>query len=268
MKTLMIMAALISAASCTQFASDTDTYDSAVLFDCLGHDTAVEPRGGARVTYVTPVVDFDTQLSAPTAVPAAVLTVCTSAACDVPFTDWQRLPGPSPAVWVLSFPFGLRNAVLRFTAEGYAPMDYVLGGPMIGSADGSLEVHGIGVPLVSTATYASLHAQVGVAADPLAGSFAARVLDCDGNRAARTSVEPLDASGGIDFALSNGNLASGTKHVTDDRGVAGYLNLPAQNFDVAAIASFGETIAATTVQIRPGVVTLAELRPGLEMWGQ
>jgi hypothetical protein len=269
MKTTIAISCLMFA--CSSMAPIDDTYDSEFVFDCLDQSMEILPRPDDRVVYITPVVDFDTQLTSPTAVGDVSLTVCTSAACDVPFTDWQRLPGPSSIVWVLSFPQGLSNAVLRFSAPGYVGTDYVLGGPLIGTPSGNLEVHGIGVPLVSLSTYQSLHGQVGTVPDTLKGTFAARIIDCHGKRASGVEVEPVygeDVSGSVPFALSNNNFASDTKLKTDARGVAGFLNLPAQTFDVQAVASFGEVISSTTVPVRAGVVTLAEIRPGLELWGQ
>lgn len=231
------------------------------------------PPPPGRVLYIVPVVDFDSQLYAPTEVPAVALIVCTSAACTTPFTDWQRLDGPAPFVWVLSFPAGLSNAVLRFSAPGYVPMDYVLGGPMVGTPAGDLTVKGVGVPLLKEATLASLYAQVGLPmVDLTRGTYAARVLTCDGVRATQATVQPTTgdvASPAVAFSLSNNNLATASSLETDQRGVAGFFNLPPQTLDVQGWTDTGVALgSATTVLVRPGVVTLSELRPGLDQWGQ
>lgn len=268
---LSIIAPLLLSA-CTQMESGYDSYDSKYTWACLNESTSFAPRTPGRVTYIVPVVDFDSQLYAPTSVPDVSLTVCTSASCDQPITDWQKLPGSADYVWVLSLPYGLNNAVLRFTAPGYTPMDYVLGGPMVGSPDGTLTIKGLGVPLLKAASVTSLYNQVGLAdLDLSKGVFAARFLDCAGERADRSVVTTAGGNieGSVAFALSNNNLATPTTLETDDRGVAGFMNLPPQTLDVVGWASTGHQIdGVTTVLIRPGVITLAELRPGLETWGQ
>jgi hypothetical protein len=51
--------------------------------------------------------------------------------------------------------------------------------------------------------------------------------------------------------------------------VAGFVNLAAQVIDVVALTPGGQAfVEPTTVNIRPGVITLAELRRGLGLWGQ
>lgn len=275
MKTLHILTALgLTVGACTPMDSAADSYDSKYRWPCLnsGEQIQVAARDPGRVTYVVPVVDFDSQLTAPTTVPGATLTICTSAACDAPFTDWQRLQGPAEYVWVLSLPYSLSNAVLRFSAPGYIPMDYVLGGPMIGAPTGELTVKGIGIPLVKETTLTALYNQVGLSGvDLTRGVFAARVLDCSGERAASSTVTTSvgNVTGSIPFALSNNNLATPTTLETDSRGVAGFMNLPPQTLDVVGWSSTGLQIGdVTTMPIRAGAITLAELRPGLELWGQ
>lgn len=51
--------------------------------------------------------------------------------------------------------------------------------------------------------------------------------------------------------------------------MAGFVNLAAQVIDVVALTPGGQAfVEPTTVNIRPGVITLAELRRGLGLWGQ
>jgi hypothetical protein len=265
-------ALLCASAACTPMDSGDDSYYSIHDWYCLGTAPVMADRVPGRIQYTVPVVDFDSQLYAPTPIAGAQLTVCTSAACTEPFTDWHQLDSGSPLLWSLDLPYGLSNAVLRFTAPGYVPMDYVLGGPMIGNpVDGSLVVKGIGIPLLHEEALSALYGEVGLGAfDPSRGVFAVRVLDCNGSRAPDATLSASAVSpGSVPFSLSNGNLASANSSTTDARGVAGIMNLLPNTFDVSALSPGGEMVARpTTVNIRPGVVTLAEIRVGLDQWGQ
>lgn len=242
---------------------------------CLDY-VEVVPREPGRVQYTVPVVDFDTQLTAPIPVPQAKLAVCTNSTCEpqLPLCDsaelgqcYREFPGPNPAVRVLDFPFGLGNVTLRWSAPGYVPTDYPMGGPLIGTPDGSLAVRGIGIVLVKETTYAALHAQLGVAPDPSRGTLAVRVLDCSLGRTAGATMEPYNAVlvGSTGFSLSTNNLASGADLTTDQRGVVGFFNLPPQTLDVSIPAW---ELQPTTFNVRPGTLTLGELRWGLEEFGQ
>lgn len=253
-------------AGCGAMAPGGDTYNSEVTWKCLGSPAAVPTAAGDRVTYAVPVVDFDSQLYAPTTVPGAQLLVCTSAACDVPFTDWQGGPGANglPFLWALSFPAGASNITLRFTAPGYVPMDYALGGPMVQDAEG------VGIPLVKETTLASLQAQVGLGAvDPHRGTYAARVLDCGNTRASDVNITatPVTADA-VMFSLSNDNLATRATLETDERGVAGFFNLLPGTMDVTGLVGGKQVAEPVTVNVRPGVITLTEVRPSLGVWGQ
>lgn len=236
--------------------------------------TEVLPREPGRVQYTVPVVDFDTQLTAPIPVPGTVLQVCTNATCvpEYPLCEgdvgscWREFPGPSPAVRVLDFPFGLSNVTIRVSADGYVPTDYPMNGPLIGSPDGSLAVRGVGIVLVKNETYAALQAQVGGIPDSSRGTLALRVLDCALTRSPGVAVAVYngDTRGATEFSLSTGNLASGGL-VTDRRGVVGLFNLPAQTVDLLAP---GWPLAPVTYNVRPGTLTLGELRWGVDEFGQ
>jgi hypothetical protein len=247
-------------------ASEDDT--------CLDY-VEVAPREPGRVQYTVPVVDFDTQLTAPIPVPGAALQVCLNATCEVTLpvcngdvgTCYREFEGPNAAIRVLDFPYGLTNVTLRWSAPGYVPTDYPLGGPLIGAPDGSLQVRGIGIVLVREATYAAMHAQVGATPDPTRGTLALRALGCSLQRQAGVYVESYNANlgGATQWSLSTGNLVTDAQVLTDDRGVVGYFNLPAQTLDVT-VPAWDEP--PRTFNVRPGVLTLAELRWGLEEFGQ
>jgi hypothetical protein len=254
---------------------------SACLTEMLpGDDTCltyveVVPREPGRVQYTVPVVDFDTQLTAPVSVAGAALKVCTNATClpEYPVCDgevgncWREFPGPSPAVRVLDFPYGLTNVTIRVSADGYVPTDYPLNGPLIGSPDGSLAVRGIGIVLVKRETFAALHGQVGTVPDPLRGTLALRVLDCGLQRSAGSTLEVYngDTRGATAFSLSTGNLATAGRLDTDRRGVVGLFNLLPQTADLWAP---GGSLAPVTYNVRPDTLTLAEYRWGIDEFGQ
>lgn len=241
---------------------------------CFDYMELIDREPG-RVQYTVPVVDFDTQLSAPVALPGAQLKVCINATCIPEFPKcteetgncYREFPGASPALRVLDFPYGLTNVTLRFSLEGYVPTDYPMGGPLVGSMDGALAMRGVGIVLVKNETYAALHAQVGGVPDPTRGTLAARVLDCSMGRAANQQMSSYNAnlSGSSGFSLSSSNLASGADLTTDQRGVVGYFNLLPQTLDVQIV---NWPFHPTTFNVRPGTLTLGELRWGLEQFGQ
>lgn len=126
---------------------------------------------------------------------------------------------------------------------------------------------GTGIVLVKQETCAALHGQVGTVPDPLRGTLAVRVLDCALQRAngVEVSTYNADLGGSEAFSMSTSNLATGSRLQTDQRGVVGYFNLPAQTIDVEV---FTWDIAPVTLNIRPGTLTLAELRWGIDQFGR
>ncbi|HEY5955165.1 MAG TPA: hypothetical protein VIV60_01380, partial [Polyangiaceae bacterium] len=75
----------------------------------------------------------------------------------------------------------------------------------------------------------------------------------------------------VAWTLSFSNRATPNKLETDTRGVAGFVNVLPGIVDVEGIAPVGPEgtpYGATTVPVRAGVITLFEIRPGLDRWGQ
>jgi hypothetical protein len=71
------------------------------------------------------------------------------------------------------------------------------------------------------------------------------------------------------FHLSNSSTVTASADATDERGVAGFVNVVPQNVDVTAVADLGVTVAeGITIPIRPNTITQAELRFGIDRWGQ
>jgi hypothetical protein len=76
---------------------------------------------------------------------------------------------------------------------------------------------------------------------------------------------------GTAWSVGFTNLAS-RGNVTDARGIVGLANLDPGPYTVEGIAPVGgpdgTPYGRTTVQVRPGVITLAEIRDGIDKWGQ
>jgi hypothetical protein len=160
-------------------------------------------------------------------------------------------------------------------------MDYVFGGPMKGLPDGSSVVYGLTIPLLKESTRDTIYNDLGLSgtADPSRGVLALRTLDCgrsaqgQGVRAkgVRLSAIPkAPPEPAVAWTLSFSNRATPNKLETDARGVAGFVNMLPGSVDVEGIAPVGggTPYGRTTLAVRPGVITLGELRDGLDIWGQ
>jgi hypothetical protein len=244
-----------------------------------------------RVSYIVPVVDFNSQPTSPIVVPDLQVEVC-SGSCEQPLqrcdTDtpaptqqcYRVSEGVQPFVMVFDMPFAFSNATLRLSAPGYAPLDYMFGGPLIGSPEGDTIVAGLVLPMLTEQSRAIFYADLGVSSvDPARGMLVVRALNClrqttplgglQGTRAAGLVIEATDSdavSGAVAFRLSNANVPTPNELETDPTGVAGYANVQPRAIRVRAQAPGGEI--ANTLLIRQEVITIAELRPGLDLWGQ
>jgi hypothetical protein len=250
-------------------------------WSCLGEQLLVA-REPARVRYELPVFDFDSQSNAPRAVPGLEVQVCGSGSCEQPLSQctpaaptaleqcYRSSVGERPFELVFDLPYGFSNATLRFTAPGYAELDYVLGGPMIGAPDGEMVIRGVPLPMFSETARSTVHADLGMSpVDPARGVLLGRVLNCEGARAAGVKVEPMarDAvPGAVAFRFESSLLAVPSPLETAAPGIAGFVNLLPGAIGIHAQTPGGEI--ATAVRVRPNVITIAELRPGLELWGQ
>jgi hypothetical protein len=264
--------------ACTQLDPGSDTYHSVNQWRCIDEQTMPVTVTPARVKYSIPIVDFNSQPSAPTPVVGLGIKVCTNQRCDPEYpicaSDSQqqcvRISG-GPVQYVFDFPYGLANGWLQLSAPDYTNMDYILGGPMIGKPDGSLEVTGNVATMVPVTTLEDIYRSVGVDhVDPERGTLAIRILDCLGIRAPGMLLSTVvEDPGSVAFSLSNGNIATPNTLETDPRGVAGIVNLAPQAVDVIAITPDGRDYGGpTTINVRPNTITLAELRDGLDVWGQ
>jgi hypothetical protein len=141
---------------------------------------------------------------------------------------------------------------------------------MVGSPGGASSVTGlvIAMPLWTTAERLSL--EMGSTPSPEQHALLLRALDCDGERAPGVMVQTSEGSpGGIPFILSDDAPTRREELVTGARGVAGLIGLPSPTIDVLGVSPSGiEFGGPTTLDLRAGVITVAELRHGLGVWGQ
>jgi hypothetical protein len=264
---------------------------------CLDEPMMPVARDPARVQYRVAIVDFDSQPIMVTPVAGVQVSVCSNAACDPPMptcpegvelTPTQQcvtvtnIQGP---VYQMNLPFNFQNGSLKLTAPGYAEMNYIFGGPMIGAPEGGPLVLGLAIPLLRESARVSAYLDCnGTQVNADRGTLAVRTLDCkrnrsnldmvvlEGSRAPNVSVEPFDGepTNGCAWTLSNDNSFSPNSLRTDGRGVAGYLDT-----DVGLLRLVAESpvnvqypAAPPNLRVRPNVITLAELRDGLGRWGQ
>lgn len=266
-----------------------------------------ENAATARVTYVVPVVDFDSSTVMPLAVPNVRLTVCTNAACDPPaacFPEGSCTPAPAPNptgvaivqprpteqpfLYAINMRWGTESVVLRASAEGYVDSEYYVGGAMVGPPEGGDTVLGLPFFLLTDAARAALYSQLGLGeVDATKGILAARTLNCNreqsplgvfqGVRADNVSVELVPnevPSEAIPWVLSFGRVASRDIFVTDDRGAAGFANIEPRAYQVQGRApapvgsESGTTYGRTLATVRANTITIVEVRDGQDVWGQ
>jgi hypothetical protein len=253
---------------------------------CLASPVIPATRMPERVQYIVGIVDFDSQPApnTPTAVPGLEITVCGSPSCDPPFGEPEvvitnPVEGLPPYVYSIEFPYNFSNGSLRLTAPNYTPMHYVFGGPLIGPPEGGTVVRGLSIPLLKTATRDTIYNDLGLTGepDPTRGVLAVRTLDCARNaqgqsqRAAGVALRAVPnqpPAPAVAWTLSFSNRATPNKLETDARGVAGFVNVVPGSLDVEGVTPYGATYGATTLPVRAGVITLAEVRDGLDRWGQ
>lgn len=266
---------------------------------CLSTGITMPQMQPSRITYQVVVVDFDAQPRALTPVPDLTVEVCSTYECDrvLPACEAGVDPsptqqctiigtGPAPFIYLINLPFGLVNAGLKMTAPGYVQMNYLFGGPMIGTPEGSRTVVGIPIPLLTEARRQAVYRQVGLdQVDMARGSLAVRTLTCARAPATVNPAMPPPPQGqyaasilvqtetelefpAVSWILSDGNQFTDDLLLTNERGVAGILNVAPQAVFVKAILPNGQEYGSTTLPVLPNIITLAELRPGINSWGQ
>jgi hypothetical protein len=285
---------------------DTEALLNTPQWQCLGKAFPMVPRAAnsTRIKYRVAIGDFDYS----TPIPGLVVQACTTTNCEpIPSCPADSTPTPTQAcaivtppsqalpVYTIDLPYGFNGGLKLTEPTNYVEMDYFFGGLMVGLPDVPLEeggdtVVGLPIPVIKKSTRQRVYEEVGVPeVDATRGVLAVRTLNClrqpatgtptglaavpQGQRADGVALEavPKAPDGAVSWTLSNGNSFTKNRLVTDARGVAGFLNAPSENTDVFAVLPDGvTTIQAnpTTIRVRADVITLAELRPGLEAWGQ
>jgi hypothetical protein len=291
-------------------------------------DTPIpNPDTPTRVTYLTPVVDFQSPSpTSPVAVPGLQLTVCTDPSCtppaacfpdntacdpDIPGMPTAPMNSPvlvqqpnaaaAPFLYAINLPFGYDAVSIRARAPGYVPAEYFVGGPMKGTPEGGTTVVGLPYFLLTTAALDTLYSSIGLdtpalTANPGRGILAVRTINClrdrtqllpdpNARQAARGVGVRLEMVGGDPeepakpWVLSFGKQVRGKQSeddllFTDDRGTAGFANLLPLTYNVHAFApaptssETGTAYGETPARVRPGVISIIEVRDGLNVWGQ
>jgi hypothetical protein len=252
-------------------------------WSCLETPQKPVAQEPGRITYVVGIVDFDSQPYSPTPVKGLTIEVCGSPSCDPPATAPEvviRNPveGQPPFVYAIEFPFRFSNGSLRLTAPNYAPMDYVFNGPMIGLLEGGYVVQGLTIPLLKATTRDTIYHDLGLPGDvdKRRGVLALRTLNCLRDpkaqvRAPGVKVQSVPAAPGppsVAWTLSTSNRATPNRLETDARGVAGFVNVLPLVYDVEGMSPIGRAYGRTSIAVRPEVITLAEIRDGIGLWGQ
>ena len=229
------------------------------------------------------VVDFDSQPYSPTPVSGLKIDVCGSPSCDPPATQpdvviHNPVEGQPPFVYAIELPFRFSNGSLRLTAPGYAPMDYIFNGPMIGPPEGGYVVQGLTIPLLKATTRDTIYHDLGLAGDvdKSRGVLALRTLNCLRDPKANprasgvklVSVPNAPKEPAVAWTLSTSNRATANRLETDARGVAGFVNALPLVYDLEGLSPIGSSYGRTSIAVRPGVITLAEIRDGIGLWGQ
>jgi hypothetical protein len=194
--------------------------------------------------------------------------------------------GPAPFVYLINLPFGLVNAGLKLTAPTYVQMNYLFGGPMIGTPEGARTVVGVPIPLLTETRRLAVYNQVGLqSVDESRGSLAVRTLTCARQPATANPAMPPPPQGqyaadilvqterelespAVAWILSDGNQFTDDVLLTNERGVAGILNVAPESVTIKAVLPDGGEYGSRTLRVLPDVITLAELRPGINLWGQ
>jgi hypothetical protein len=257
--------------------------------------TMVVTRGApSRIRYQVPIVDFDSL----TPVAGLVVQACTTSNCDpfpacdtttpAPTQQCAIVSGPAGALYVIDLPWNFTGG-LKLTKPGeYAEMDYFFGGPMVGlpeiaNDNGGDLVQGLPIPVLKLTARQRAYDEVGGGVVDIAkGTLAVRVLNCvrnnvsaalpipQGTRAAGVSINavPMQPAGSVPWTLSTSNFFTPNLTVTDNRGVAGYLQAPPITMSLQAELDDVTLITPKSFRVRENVITLAELRAGLDQWGQ
>jgi len=229
------------------------------------------PTNPTIVRYYLPIIDFSSALNnTPSFVPNVDILGCQNSnptcAGDAGVVPTVHAP-TSAKGYGIDLPYGFSGGIL-INSPGYIPTEYFFGGPLVGEPDGGVDTDGTPVvyglyvtPLLESAAE-PFFAAAGLSPIPGTGVFAPRLLDCNGNRAAGTSLSVTDPNGGQPFTLVNNlPLFHDPPLPTDSRGVTGYFNIPPGTYPVAGVTPDGGLFGVNTpAVVVANTVTIIEIR--------
>jgi hypothetical protein len=201
-----------------------------------------------------------------------ITTGCTpDAGAVIPFAVTPPTSAAAP-YYQIDLPYNFDGSILMMAA-GYIPTEYFLGGPLVGTAlpdggpildkDGTPVVVGLAIAPTTYLTLDDFFGDLMLTRDPTKGLIVARLLDCNGNRAANVVLEIKNYGMGQGFTLLNGGYTPVTGQPpppTEGRGVSGYANMTPGTYVVDAIAPNGNHYGATAAVVVANTLTLLEIR--------
>jgi hypothetical protein len=262
----------------------------------------------SMVTYALPIVDLHSAaVNAPSAGPllqagtsqplTATILACPAESCVAPNSTMPIAVTIPPKfggeLYEITLPFQFNGGILingsgypmgsmgwssmgfagPTDSQSYIPLQYFFGGPLVGSTgpDGgpTPTVTGIAIAVPTYDWLDQLFTDVHATRDPTKAILVARVLDCNGNRAAGVTLNVTPPSNGTGFTLltdyqAGPPVAKGSAPpATDLHGVAGYFNMDAPgSYEVTAVTPDGKAMYGvyTIAPMLQGVVTEIELR--------
>ena len=284
-----VAAAGAAMAGCTSLASGADTAQELVPDDphwgCLTKPIAPPPLLDpvpSNLVYALPIFDFRI-------LPPAVIPQLTVRACqiqDYPCSKAVGLvlsPVDTPAqvygtafqtpVYPIVMPYAV-DAYIRITAPDYLPLEYYLGGPLLGARSNLVMnnltvVPGLQVTPITAIDADNLASGVQTTRNPDAAIIAMRTLDCTDQPAEGVTLS-LSVKA-VPFTFLTG-LPTLSALPTTERALAGFANIEVPkgsfiNVTVEGTAPNGIAYGKINLTVRGGQVTQGDIRPDVSQFG-
>jgi len=188
----------------------------------------------------------------------------TDAVCDPGIAQGVPIPSPMPGYpdgFAVGLPASPFQSYIRLVAPDYAPLDYYVKGPMIENV-----VATVPFSMVSISSLGEFLA--GLGADPMTASqlgvLVMVVFDCNSDPAPNVQLKLTTrqpATDVIPWAIQDFIPVAGRP--TDERGIAGFVNVPLENVTVEALID-GRSFGSTSFPVLPGRLTGGTLRPAYD----
>ena len=184
-------------------------------------------------------------------------------------------PTMTAPYYQIDLPYGFSGSI-RITSPGYIPTQYFFGGPLVGmpsgaidTTDGTLLIQGAYITPITEADADRLYQQLGmVARDPNLGLLGARLLDCNGDRAAFAFLKVTSPTG-LGYSLVQNLPVLGDPPQTDSRAVAGYVNMAVRNYFAEGLTPNGGSYGRNTpTVIEANTLTILEIRTDQSAFGR